>query len=346
MKKLILFIFILVLIAGALAAWLVSGPATDFKETSRFFYIKSDSTNKAFVLKTLKQNKFLKHPEVFSWLAGKMKYWNSIKPGKYEIKKGDNILSIIRMLRNGRQTQVNLIITKIRTKEDLARIVGNKFECDSLQMINFLNNHDSLSKYGLNTETSMTVVLPNTYTYFWNTTPRKIFQKLVDESQKFWTEERRQQATNLGLTETQAYILASIIEEETNATSDKPNIASVYLNRIEKKMPLQADPTVKFALKDFGLKRIYQKHLAIQSPYNTYLNTGLPPGPICTPSAETLEAVLNAPKTDYLYFVANSDFSGTHIFTTNYTDHQKYAKEFQKAQDKQDSIRNANQAIK
>ena len=141
-------------------------------------------------------------------------------------------------------------------------------------------------------------------------------------------------------------VLASIIDEETNKASDRPNIASVYLNRIKKGMPLQADPTVKFAMRDFGLKRILNAHLKTASPYNTYLNKGLPPGPICTPATETIDAVLNAPSTDYLYFVANSNFDGTHIFTSNYADHMKYARLYQQELtvllNKKDSARKAN----
>ncbi|HEY9364284.1 MAG TPA: endolytic transglycosylase MltG, partial [Chitinophagaceae bacterium] len=319
---------------------------TAFSEKSKFLYIKSNNADKASILSTLKKQNFIKHTNYFEWLAGRMNYWQSIKAGKYEIKKNASILSIVRQLRNGHQTPVNLTITKLRTKSDFAKLTARKLEFDSTAMMNFLNNADTLNKYGLTPETVMTAVLPDTYTYFWNTTPQKVFKKIIDASEKFWTEERKQKANQHGLTEQQVYILASIIEEETNAKSDKPNIASVYLNRIQKGMPLQADPTVKFALQDFGLKRIYQKHLSIASPYNTYQNKGLPPGPVSTPSKSTIDSVLNSPKTDYLYFVANSDFSGSHIFTTNYNDHLKYAKDYQQALNKQDSIRKAKQAEK
>jgi UPF0755 protein len=278
-------------------------------------------------------------------MADQFKYWKNIKPGRYEIINGASLYSIIKILRNGHQTPLNLVITKIRLKEDLARMVGNRFECDSAEMITFLNNDDSLKQYSLNSMTVMTAVLPDTYTYFWNTTPRKIFQKIYDKSKDFWTPERKELATNHGLATDQAYILASIIEEETNSKTDKPNIASVYLNRIEKKMPLQADPTIKFAMKEFGLKRIFSKYLLVESPFNTYRNTGLPPGPICTPSEETIDAVLNSPKTDYIYFVANSDLSGTHIFTTNYADHLKYAREYQQVLNKLDSANKARQSM-
>jgi UPF0755 protein len=221
------------------------------------------------------------------------------------------------------------VITKIRTKESLAQKTGASFECDSLQMISFLNNPDTLKHYSLDTNTVMAAVMPLTYEIKWNTTPQKIFQQFFAAYKNFWTEERKQKAQRLNLTPFEVSTLASIIDEETNSPDDRPNIASVYLNRIAKGMPLQADPTVKFALKDFGLRRIYESQTRTQSPYNTYVNKGLPPGPICTPAIETIDAVLDSPKTDYLYFVANSDFSGTHIFSSNYTDHMKYAHLYQ-----------------
>jgi UPF0755 protein len=157
------------------------------------------------------------------------------------------------MLRNGHQTPVKLVITKLRTREDLARLTGNKFEFDSIQMLRFLTTSDSLKSYDLDSTTVMSAIIPDTYTYFWNSTPSVVFEKLYDESKKFWTSERKQQAQAHGLTPIQAYTLASIIEEETNNNNEKANIASVYLNRMNKGMPLQADPTIKFALRDFGL---------------------------------------------------------------------------------------------
>ncbi len=344
MKKLLLVIFLLILIAGAYLGWVFLGPATGFKENEKFLYIKTDSANKTAVMKTLKEGDYIHNLKGFQWLANQMKYWDMIKPGKYRIEKGESMLAIIRRLRNGQQTPVDLVITRVRTKENFARLVANKFEFDSTAMMNFLNNPDSLDNYGVKPETAMTVVLPNTYTYYWNTTPSKVYQKLYDESQKFWNDDRKEKATQKGLTAQTAYILASIIEEETNAKTDKPNIASVYLNRIKIGMPLQADPTVKFALKDFGIKRILHKHLEVESPYNTYRNRGLPPGPVTTPSLETINAVLDSPPSEYIYFVANSDFSGTHIFTTNYNDHLKYARQYQQALNRQDSARKAKQA--
>jgi UPF0755 protein len=239
---------------------------------------------------------------------------------------------------------VNFVITKLRTREDFARKAGNTFEFDSLQMINFLNNMDSLKNYGLDTNTVTAAIMPFTYTLNWNSSPEKVFQASYSAYKKFWTKERLTKADSLHLTRIEVTTLASIVEEETLKKSDKPIMASVYLNRIRIGMPLQADPTIKFAMKDFTLKRILGTHLKTVSPYNTYLNRGIPPGPICTPAVETIDAVLNAPKTEYLYFVASSKFDGSSVFTTNLTDHSKYAKEYQKELTRRmDSVKKAKQ---
>ena len=214
-------------------------------------------------------------------------------------------------------------------------MVGKRFECDSSAFMHYLLHNDSLKEYKVDSNTVMTIIFPNTYTYFWNTTPARIFKKLFAAYKDFWTADRIQQAKDHNLSPTTAYILASIVEEETNRKEDKAKVASVYINRIATGMKLAADPTVKFALRNFELKRIYEKYLLVESPYNTYKYAGLPPGPICTPTEETLEAVLNSPKTNYLYFVAKPDFSGYSNFAETYTQHLQYAKAYQKALDEE-----------
>ncbi len=241
-----------------------------------------------------------------------------------------SVFTLVRMLRSGNQSPVNLVITKLRTKEDLASKIDTYFECDSLSFISFLNNADSLKKYKLDSNTVMTAVIPNTYSILWNTSPARIFKKLFNEQEKFWNEERTKKASALNMTPAQVYTMASIVEEETNKEADKGKIASVYINRIETGMKLEADPTVKFAMKDFGLKRIMHKHLVYPSSYNTYQNTGLPPGPICTPSSKTIDAVLNAPQTNYIFFVARPDWSGLSNFTHSYQEHMVNAKNYQR----------------
>jgi UPF0755 protein len=341
MKKFLLFFLLFLIIAAGAAAWIFFGSTTGFNDKKRALYIRSNAATRGAVLDSLKSNRIISYPGAFEWLATRMDLWSQLSPGKYDIAKGSSMLAIIRKLRNGQQTPVNLVITKLRTKEDLARLVGRRFECDSAQMIRFLNSSDSLKPFDVDTSDAMTKVLPDTYTFFWNATPDEIYTKLHGESKKFWTEERIQKAEALGLTPSKAYILASIVEEETNNNDEKDTMASVYLNRVAMGMPLQADPTIKFGLRDFGLKRIYEKHWRVPTAYNTYLNRGLPPGPICTPSKKTVDAVLSAPKTEYVYFVADKRFNGTHVFTTNYTDHLRYARQYQKALDSLITARNA-----
>ena len=331
MKKILLVVLLIVLVGGAIAGWKFFGPGTNFKESKKTLYISSKAATKGAVLDSINKNNILKSKGSFEWLAGRMNYWQTIKPGKYDIKKGSSLIEIVRMLRNGRQAPVNLVITKLRTKADFAKLVGNKFESDSMEMIHFLNNNDSLSEFDKNSEIAMTALLPDTYRFFWNTSSKNIYKKMVEEEKKFWNNVRVAQAGKLNLTPVQAYILASIVDEETNASAEKGTIASVYLNRINKHMPLQADPTIRFALNDFSIKRVYGDHLKVASPYNTYQNTGLPPGPICTPSKKTIDAVLQAPATEYLYFVADSSFNGRHAFSVTYAEHMEKAKAYQNA---------------
>jgi len=339
MKKTIRFILILTLILVLFAAWKVFGPSVSTPE-AKFFYIKTGETFNG-VKEDLISKKIISSTRWFDWVAGAMKF-NTVKAGKYEIKKSMSLFELIRVLKNGKQTPVKLVITKLRLKEDFARKLGQQFEFDSLAAIQFLTNNDSLKKFGVDSNTVMAVVMPDTYSFFWNSDPEKVYQKLFDHWKKFWNDERKKKASTIQLTPMQVSTLASIVDEEVNLKSEKEKISSVYLNRLHKNMEMQSCPTVKYALRDFALTRLYYKHLQVQSPYNTYENSGLPPGPICTPQPETIDIVLNAPQTDYLYFVANSDFSGTHIYTSNYADHLKFAKKFAEAQDKQDSIRKAN----
>jgi len=334
MKKGFRIILVVVIILLAAAAWMIFGSATSFSEKNKFLYLRDGQNNKDSVLAILKREDILSGTTTFSFLADRLGVWDKLKPGKFEIKKGESALSLARKLRNNQQSPVNLVITKLRTKEDLARLIGRLFATDSAAAIGFLNSNDSLQAYSVDTNTVMTLVIPNTYTFFWNTPLRKIFSKLSEEKNKFWQKDGRlQQAADAGLSADEVYILASIVEEESNKHDEKGNIASVYINRLNKGMPLGADPTIKFALKDFALKRIYEKHLAVQSPYNTYRNKGLPPGPICTPSSITIDKVLTAPKTDYFYFVARTDGSGYHQFSTTFEEHKKYASEYHKTQD-------------
>ncbi len=330
LKKFLIGLVIIAAIVLAIVARFFLGN-TPFDEKAKYLYVYTGKSSTEHVMKTIRDENLVRNPKSFKLLADQMHVWRTLKPGRYKISKGMSLFEIGRMLRNSRQDPVNLVITKLRTKENLASLVGRKFEADSTTFIAFLNNNDSLKTYNLDTNTVMTAIFPNTYTYLWTTKPEGIFKKLYAEYNKVWNEERKRKADSLGLNPTTAYILASIVEEETTYDEEKGLMASVYLNRLAKNIQLGADPTVKFALRNFALKRIYEKHLAVESPYNTYRNRGLPPGPICTPSLKTLDHVLSAPKTDYLFFVAKKDFTQGHVFTSNYREHLKYAREYQQA---------------
>lgn len=327
MKKKIFFaIVLIILIAGAFIGFKFFGPATA-TPAGEFFYIKTGATY-ADVKNELVEKKYINSSTWFDYTKKILRY-NKIKPGRYKITKGMNLFKLVRMLRSGDQSKLNLVITKVRTREDLARKTGNMFEFDSLQMITLLNNNEKLKEYGLDTNTVMAVVMPYTYSEVWNSTPESVFEQFYAAYKKFWTAERKTKADSLHLSPLEVSTIASIVEEETNKKEDKYNVASTYLNRIRIGMKLQADPTVKFAMKNFSLKRVTGVHLKTDSRFNTYMYAGIPPGPICTPSIESIDAVLDAPKSDYLYFVASHKFDGSSIFTSNYNDHLKYARMYQ-----------------
>ncbi|TCJ19277.1 endolytic transglycosylase MltG [Flaviaesturariibacter flavus] len=333
MRRILLLIFLVLFLAAIGAAWILLGPGTGFEGRKGTLYISSAAPTREAVLDSIGKRQIVRSPRAFQWLASRLGYWGRIHPGKYEFSEGTSLLTIVRTLRNGTQTPVKLTIKKLRTPGDLAEIVGNKFEMDSAQFMAFFRNPDSMAAFKVTPDKAMTLIFPDTYTYNWTAGPRQVLRKLADVAAGFWTNERLDKAKKLGLSKEDAYTLASIVEEETNAQEEKGNIASVYLNRMHKGMRLQADPTVKYAVGDFSITRVLQVHTAVASPFNTYQVTGLPPGPICTPQRKTIDAVLDSPKTDYLFFVANPEKPGTHTFTATYGEHLANAKAYHQALD-------------
>ncbi|MBC7875161.1 MAG: endolytic transglycosylase MltG [Ferruginibacter sp.] len=328
-KKLIIGIILVLLGIGGFISYKLFSPALANKQGT-WFYITTGEDLAGVKNKLVEQHHL--RGSGFDWACKILKF-KKIKPGRYKLKDGMSAYQLVKMLRSGNQVEVKMVINKERTKEIFAGKFGKgkkyDVEFDSLQMISFLNNNDSLKKFGVDTNTVMALVMPYTYTMKWNTSPDKIVQQFSTAYQKFWTAGRKAKADSIRLTPLQVVSLASIVEEETNKKADKYNIASTYLNRVRTGMKLQADPTVKFAMKNFALKRVLGVHLKTDSPYNTYMYAGIPPGPICTPSVESIDAVLDAPASGYLYFVASSNFDGTTVFTTDYSDHLKYARLYQ-----------------
>jgi UPF0755 protein len=338
-KKILLAITGILLVTGGYVCYKLFKPAINNK-AGLYFYIREGETL-AGVREELTYRQLLKNETGFDFACAFLRF-KKPKPGRYLLKDGMNAWKLVRLFRSGEQALVKVTIVKERTKELFSSKMGKKFDLDfdSLRMIQYLNNPDSLSKFGVDTNNVLAIIIPDTYLHRWNSTPDKLIRQFYTYFQKFWNEKRKANASALGLTPVQVMILASIVEEETNRKDDKFKVASVYLNRLKKGMKLQADPTVKFVTKNFQLGRITNIHLKMNSPYNTYLYEGLPPGPICTPSIESIEAVLNAPQTDYLFFVASYTFDGSSIFTTNLNDHNKYARLFHQEQNRRaDSIR-------
>lgn len=334
MKAILRSIFWIILVLAGIGIWLVFGHGTDFSASHQYFSISIADAQSGKPGASMKEKSLLKQPWLLDLLILVSGNQHKIKPGKYELQKGQSIWSVARMLKNGRQAEMKLIINRIRTKEDFAHLISSKFNHDSSNVMVYLNSNDSLKPWGVDTGTVFTMIIQDTYSFYWNSSLNRIFQKLYDAKKMFWSKNNRlAKAEEMGFKPETVYILASIVDEETNYESDKFKIASVYINRLQKQMPLQACPTIKFAMRDFTITRIYEKYLSNPSPYNTYKFKGLPPGPICTPSPKTIDIVLDAPKTDYLFFVAKSDFSGYHHFSNNYKEHDAYAKEYQKALD-------------
>lgn len=283
---------------------------------------------------TLVAQKIIFEKTSFLLFAKVFQIESKLKPGKFNVKSKSNIISILRMLRNNQQATVKLVLNKVRTKGELARLIAVQFERDSSAIHHFLNSNDSLKPFDTDTTQLFTILIPNTYEFYWSSSMSQILSKFKKAQVRFWEQNnRKQKAAEKGMSQNQIYTLASIVEEETNFDSDKSLIASVYQNRLKQEMPLQACPTIKFAMQDFTITRIYEKYLTNASPYNTYRVKGLPPGPICTPAPKTIDLVLDAPKTDYIYFVAKADFSGYHHFSNNYAEHDRHAKEYQKKLD-------------
>lgn len=322
----------IVVAIGLIAAWWLFAPNTGSMSRGEYLFVRTGSRYES-VRKALDEGGFVRDLRGFDILARQAGYPDHVRPGRYLIKKGMSNWSIVRLLRSGRQTPVRLVVGKLRTKDDLVRLIGHNLEADSTTLRRMLDDSVYLAQFGLNPATAMCAVIPNTYEFYWNTPADKVFRKLEIAYVHYWTAERKEKAEKLGLTPAGLVTLASIVEEESNKHAEQPKIAAVYLNRIRKNMKLQADPTARFAAGDFSIKRITAKQTGIASPYNTYTNLGLPPGPICTPSLKTLNATLEAPQTTHLYFCAKEDFSGYHNFASNYNEHRENARRYQQALD-------------
>lgn len=293
--------------------------------------ISSNSTYQS-VTKQLYDDFVVNEMVSFGFVARILDYQDNVKPGLYTIKPKMTNVELVRLLRSGNQTPVRVTFNNIRLKEDLAEKITSNLEISSDQFLELLQDSVYIRKFDFNEETIMSMFIPNTYELWWNTSAETLFDRMYKEYQSFWTDERKQKAQALGLTQTEVSTLASIVQAESQQKADeRPIIAGLYINRLNLGMPLQADPTLVFAVGDFDLKRVLNVHKEIDSPYNTYKNLGLPPGPINLPDIKSLDAVLNADDNSYLYMCAKEDFSGYHSFATNLAQHNANARRYQAA---------------
>ena len=313
----------------ALAGFYAFGPILK-SDSVQYIYIDDDDTQDSVLCKI----RPTAHTAGMTGLATLLRHFHyseHIRTGRYVINPGESAITVFRRLKNGQQSSMSLTIPEARTTERLAALLSKRLMLDSTTIAQALKSEETCQKYGYDTCTISAMFVPNTYDVYWNMSIDGLLERMQREHDRFWQGDREQKAAQIQLTPNEVCTLASIIDEETANTAEKPMIAGMYLNRLKTNMPLQADPTIKFALKQFELKRIWQKLLATDSPYNTYKNTGLPPGPIKVASIKGIDAVLNHVEHDYLYMCAKEDFSGTHNFAKTYKEHLQNAARYTKA---------------
>jgi UPF0755 protein len=309
--------------------YLFIGSSLRIEESVSFKIYPNESVDK--VLTELKKSGEIKNMKRLTFFLDKLGYEEPVADGNYKIVPGMSDFKLARIIKGGIQTPVKVTFNNVRTVDQLAGRLSKQFLADSLSLLECFKDTAWMDGAGFTPETYMCVFLPNTYEAWWNATPEKVLALFKREYDNFWSETHLNNAKKIGLTPVEVSTLASIVEEETNKGDEMPKVAGLYMNRLHMDMPLQADPTVKFAVGNFSLKRIMKGHTMINSPYNTYKNIGLPPGPIRIPSIKAIEAVLSYERHSYLYMCAKSDFSGYHAFATTLSQHNDNAAAYHKA---------------
>lgn len=322
-RKILLVLILITLGAAAgvgyFAYKMVYGPTVKGPEAHEFYLYPETGHDE--LLSQLKNSGALKHPSYLNFVAGQMSFEESrLKPGRYDLKPGMSTFELLDLIRLGKQSPLNLTLHGFRKSDELAGFLGKKLMYDSLHYADAIavGNDSTLCKY-----------LPDTYEFYWSTDGQQFNERMASYHHQYW-ENKETTILGLKLTPCEIYILASIVEKETTYDPEKPDIAGVYINRLNRGIPLQADPTVVYSIGDFSIRRVLTSYLSFESPYNTYLNAGLPPGPICMPSKASLEAVVNASNHDYLYFCARPDNSGKHAFAETLAQHNRNARAFQR----------------
>lgn len=308
----------------------IYSPAVVISKNNNYLFIPTGS-NIEKVAEILYENGFVSSKSSFLWLAEIKKYHNKVKAGKYLLKNGMSNNELIDLLRSGKQVPIKFSTDFIRTKEELAGKASKIFESDSISFLNYFNMSEQIEKnYNISSKNLISLLIADTYEFYWNTSPKDFLDRLYKHYTEFWTTDRINKAKQNGLSKHEIHTLASIVEMEAIHNNEMSTIAGVYINRLNANMLLQADPTVIYAVGDFTIKRVNGAHLKTDSPYNTYKYKGLPPGPICVPSKTAIEATINFEKHKYFYFCAKDNLKGFHNFAENYNQHMINAKQYQK----------------
>jgi len=332
-KFIIIFVAIAFIVVGVRAYQLYQYVFQENVKTNYILYI-SDNTTFNQISDSLHINNILINEKAFKWISKKKNYPTAIKPGRYLFKIGMNTNQVVNMLRSGIQNPVDVTFNNVRFKEDLAGKVSKYIQADSISILNLFYDEKKIENFGFDTETFRAMFIPNTYEFYWTTSADKFANRMKTEYERFWNESRKTKAKKLNLSPVEVIILASIVESETVKSDELKRVAGLYLNRLKRGILLQADPTIKYAVGDYSLKRVLNKHLEIESPYNTYKYAGLPPGPIMFPETSAIDAVLNYENHKYLYMCAKEDFSGYHNFAKTLSQHNRNAAKYRAALDK------------
>ncbi len=332
-KFIIIFFAVAFILAGLRGYQLYMYVFNENVKTERVFIIPEGATYNQ-VVDSLQAYDILNNYKAFHWVSKKKSYQETVKPGRYLLRKGMNTNQIVNKLRAGDQDPVNVTFNNARFNEDLAGKVSRYLQTDSLSILQLFSNEELIAKYGFTPETFRAMFIPNTYQFFWTTSANDFAARMKKEYDRFWNETRLKKAEEIGLSPVEVITLASIVQEETAKSDELGKVAGLYINRLQMGMPLQADPTVKYAVGDFSLRRILHIHLEVDSPYNTYKNAGLPPGPVNFPEVSAIDAVLNYEKHNYLYMAAKEDFSGYHNFARTLAEHNRNASRYRAALDK------------
>ena len=319
-------------ISSGILYYIVKSPQINIDETAYIYIYPHDNSDS--VINKIKAVAAPSSTIGFMILAEHNNFDSKKRSGKYAINDKDSWHSIYSRIVTKQQTPVKVVVPSVRSFEQLSKVVSEQLMFDSLAIQELFTSNVFVQNLGYTFETLPTLILPDTYEFYWNVEPERFFIRMMNERKKFWNEERLAKAKALNMTPEEVATLASIVDEETNDNAEKPIVAGLYINRLKRNIPLQADPTVKFALGDFARKRILLADLEVESPYNTYKNTGLPPGPIRIATIAGIESVLNYAKHNYIYMCAKEDFSGTHNFAVTLSEHNANARRYQAALNK------------